>query len=479
MKPTRDVSPYLIVAAVVVIAGIVMANAALATLGFGLAIVCGGARLWAHYSLRRLTYERIMPEDHAFAGERVAVTLRLTNRKPLPLPWIEAHETFPAGLLGEQRMTDTGAEFQQTGQAGIFGLDWRTSAGGYERVSRTVALQCGERGVYNIGPASLRSGDAFGIFEDGRMEERTTRVVVYPRTVELPDLRLPSRRPYGESAGGLRVFEDPSRVAGIRDYRPEDSLRRIDWNATARAGKLMSRVYDPTSSQHLLVCLNTQTVTPAWAGYIPDVLERMIVIAASIAREAYEQRYAVGLLANSTMPEPNQSWRQHGDALFEAARASDLRGRRWPLRRAAASPDAPRRAARSIRIAPGRRPEQLIRMLEALAVISPFVIEPLAASLEREEHRLALGTTLAIVTGTMPADLVATLVRLQRRGHQIVVLSATGEAWPGDLGDIPVRDLSQIATGFGRASSDEGRAGARGGAEPNAAPGSEWARPSP
>jgi uncharacterized protein (DUF58 family) len=391
----RDAWPY--AGGALIIIGVAAQNGAVAALGFALLLACGAAMLWARWSLRRLIYERYVPEDHAFAGERIGVTLRMTNRKPLPLPWIEARDHFP-----EPMVTDR-TDFAITGDVKTLGLEWRTSTGAYERVGRELELRCPARGMYSIGPVDLRSGDAFGLFSDGRTDELRTHVVVYPKTVDLGDLALPAMRPYGDAPRGVPVFEDPSRVAGIRDYRPGDSLRRVDWNATARLGKMQSRVYEPTSSQHLLVCLNTQTVTPSWSGWISALLERSITVAASLARDAYDRRYSVGLLANSTVPD----------------------------------------ADRSIRIAPGRRPEQFIRMLEALAVITPFVLEPLAAMLDREEHALSIGTTVAIVSGIMPPELAATALRLRRRGHQVVVLSTSGETWAELLGGIPVRDVSE------------------------------------
>jgi uncharacterized protein (DUF58 family) len=396
----RDAWPFL--AALLVLAGLVALNAVLVVLGFALAIACGGAMLWARYALRRVTYQRNLPEDHAFAGETVGVTLRVTNRKPLPLPWIEIHEQFPETLIAASGDGPDDAEsgFRRLG-AGV-SLTWRTSVGAHERVSRDVELQCPARGVYELGPAVLRAGDAFGLYVDERAETSRARVIVYPRIVDLPDLALPSRRPFGERRGELRVFKDPSRIAGVRDYNPGDELRRIDWNATARLGKLQSRTYEPTSSLHLYLALNTQTLTPAWSGYIANLLERSIEVAASIARDAYDSRYAVGLLANSSFPD----------------------------------------ADHAIRIAPGRRPEQFIRVLEALAVVTPFVLCPLSAMLDREEHRLSAGTTLAVVTAIMPDDLAATLLRLRRRGHQVLVLSTSGKMWPQLLAGLQVLDVA-------------------------------------
>lgn len=395
----RDLWPWLAFA--IILLGLASQNAAVVVLGFAVALVFAGALLWSRWSLRRLTYERLLPEDRAFAGESVDVTLRIANRKPLPLASVEVRDEYP------EDMTGTGdEEFAFGGHVGKVGLEWRTSVGGWERVARRIRLACPERGVYALGPATLRSGDPIGMFPSQATDERLSRVVVYPRTVPLGDLALPSRRPFGDRPQGLRIFEDPSRIAGLRDYQPGDSLRRVDWKATARLGKLQSRVYDPTSSHQLLVCLNTQTVFPAWAGFIPDLLEQSIVVAASVARDAYDERYAVGLLANSSMPEADQS----------------------------------------MRIPPGRRPEQLIRVLEALAVVTPFVLEPLAALIDREEHRLAAGTTLAVIAPTMPEELAATLLRLRRRGHAVAVLSPTGESWPELLGDVPVMDVSHVAS---------------------------------
>lgn len=408
----RGAWPYL--AGALVIAGIVALNAVLVLLGFALAIACGGAMLWARYALRRVTYERIVPEDRAFVGETVAVRLRVTNRKPLPMPWVEVYDQFPEVLVtdvGNAVSGDT-AEFRESAALNAVSLRWRTSIGMHERVSRDIELQCPARGIYDIGPAQLQSGDAFGLYIDERLDEQRTRIIIYPRTVELPELALPSRRPFGERARGLRVYEDPSRVAGVRDYRPGDALRRIDWNATARLGKLQSRTYDPTSSQHLFVALNTQTIEPAWAGYVPELLERSISVAASIARDAYDARYAVGLLANSSFPE----------------------------------------ADHAIRIAPGRRPEQFIRLLEALADVTSFVLGPLSAMLDREEHRMAAGTTIAVVTAIMPADLAAAILRLHRRGHQVVVLTTGEKDWAELLPGVPVRDVSDATPESGAVS---------------------------
>jgi uncharacterized protein (DUF58 family) len=395
----RAAWPWL--AAIAVLAGLAARSAPVTLLGVAALVALLIASQWAQRSLRRVTYERHIPENHAFPEDRIGVTLRLANRKRLPLPWIEATEQIPEALAARH------PDIAQGTQPETVRLEWRTALGGRQRVSRVLELTAPERGVYDIGPVRLRAGDPFGFFSEEREDARRSRITVYPRTTTLPPVHLHPRRPYGEDAGGSPMFEDLSRLARLRPYAPGDSMRRIDWKATARAGSLQSRVYEPASSRHLLICLNTQTMVPAWAGYHHDILERAITIAASLARQSYGERTTVGLIANSSVLD----------------------------------------ADRPIRIPPGRRPEQFIRILEALAMVTPFVLEPLSALLQHEARRMPAGTTLVAVTGLMTDDLAAALLSIHARGQSVIVLSASGETWPEVLGAIPVHDLSRVNDG--------------------------------
>ncbi len=176
MRDVRELWPW--VALAIIIAGIVARSGIVTMLGFGVPLACGGAALWARWSLRRVEHERLLPEDRAFAGESVPLTLRITNRKPLPLTRLEVDEQFPEAMLAGSK-----DELAQVGQVGSVSLRWKTSAGGYERISRSMDLRRPERGIWEIGPTHIRSGDPFGLFEEEHVETRRTRVVVYPQVI--------------------------------------------------------------------------------------------------------------------------------------------------------------------------------------------------------------------------------------------------------------------------------------------------------
>ena len=70
------------------------------------------------------------------------------------------------------------------------------------------------------------------------------------------------------------------------------------------------------------------------------------------------------------------------------------------------------------------------------------MLEPLSKLLDREEHSMSVGTTLAFVTPIMPEDLVLTLQRLRKRGYRLIVFSPSGNRWGSELDGIEVRHLT-------------------------------------
>ena len=103
------------------------------------------------------------------------------------------------------------------------------------------------RGYYPIGPALIETGDVFGLHRRHRRLTVPAYVMVYPRILPIRKYDFASDRPIGEVRLANRLFEDPTRTAGVRPYQMGDPLQRVHWRATARTGQLHSRVYEPTS----------------------------------------------------------------------------------------------------------------------------------------------------------------------------------------------------------------------------------------
>jgi ATPase family associated with various cellular activities (AAA)/Protein of unknown function DUF58 len=79
-----------------------------------------------------------------------------------------------------------------------------------------------------------------------------------------------------------RLLEDPLRVAGVREYVLGDDPRRIHWKATARAGELRSKIYEPSSRYRLLMLLDINSYPEPWMGLDSEIQE-LSIAAASLA----------------------------------------------------------------------------------------------------------------------------------------------------------------------------------------------------
>ena len=387
---------WLTASLVLVVVGLTIESVPLLGLGALVLGAGGAARLWSRLSLEDVEYRRELSEHRAFVGEDVHLTMHLTNEKILPVPWIEVRERLPDATPVIDSKTSP------AGMPGFVYLTRTTALRSGDRLEWPVKLRTVSRGYHRLGPARLRSGDLFGLFEREEYVGGQELLIVYPRTYSLDDLGVVSARPFGEHRGGSRIFPDPIRVVGVRDYIPGDPLKQIDWNATARANRLQSRLYEPSREHALIVALDVMTLEHTWEGSDPVLLERGVVVAASIARDAFERRAAIGVISNGALPD----------------------------------------ADRPVRIGAGRRPDQLTRVLEALAGTNPFAMHPLSAELERRGEALSLGATIVVVAALMSPDLAATLQRLTHEGHTVHVVKTSDQPWEQSLRSIPITEVA-------------------------------------
>jgi uncharacterized protein (DUF58 family) len=396
---------WLLIGALLVLIGFAVREPVLGGVGVVIVVVGGMARLWSRHLFDRLGIDVALGEDHAFAGEAVPVSLTVDNPKLLPMPWLEWRLAVPDGAEA------VGERLAASAAPGSSWLVRRAALGWYERRRWDTALTFPARGYYTIGPSSVRSADLFGIFPRHAEFETPGAVVVYPQVRLLEELGLPADRPFGEQPGGSPLFDDPLRVSGLREYRPGDPLRRVDWKATARSGTMTSRLYEPSATRQLYIALNIDTLAHSWEGYLRDELELTISVAASVAHWASEARFAVGLLANGSYP----------------------------------------RSDRPMRLPPSRAPGQLQRVLEALAVIQPLTMSNLAGTLQRERHQLPAGSTIVCVASLVPEELGGVLDRLRDEGHRVALLATSDRAPAGAPPGIPVHRVGRPFAPLGAA----------------------------
>jgi uncharacterized protein (DUF58 family) len=331
--------------------------------------------LWSRFCLSEVTYRRNFGVERLFFGEQTELLVEVTNAKPLPLAWLRCEDEIPLAL---ELTPDERARHYLPSRRVLVNL---FSLGLYQRVIRRYTVSGTQRGAWRFGPAQLVCGDIFGFRSQRKDLSDTDLLLVYPRLFTMPELGLDARHPIGDYQSRNRLIDDPLRLSGVREYLPGDNFRHIHWKATARRQELQTKVFEPSASRPLAIFINIRTYEERFAGINPELREFAISAGASIARWAQLRGETFGIYANSLMY-----------------------------------------AGRRVRIAPSAHPQQLTRVLEALAYCVGVPHTTIERVLQQEAGRLRNGTSIVLISATLSDGLRRVVAELQRRGFAVTLL---------------------------------------------------------
>lgn len=241
------------------------------------------AQTWA----RNVTARREWSALEAEIGDTIAVVIELENTSALPIAWLLVEDLLPrrALLHDPPNLALKGRRVQLQMLKG-HGRKWLR-----------YQLKCNRRGYYQLGPLVAETGDLFGLHRRFRSVTDPDFLLVYPRIIPLEGFEIASRRPIGEVRMSYRLYEDPTRIAGVRAYQAGDPLNRVHWHATARTGSLHSKIYEPSTVAGATVLMDLhQESHPAKDE--PFRSELAVTAAASVANAVYEMGQQVGLVTN-------------------------------------------------------------------------------------------------------------------------------------------------------------------------------------
>lgn len=254
---------------------------------YALLAVMVTSRLVARHWSERMQAERAANRDTIDEGEKVAVVVTLMNTGPLPIAWLLVEDLLPRRALIHDP-PNLRVQGQRTQLLMLSGRGRKTIA---------YQLDCNRRGYYQIGPLVMETGDLFGLHRRWRILTEPLFLMVYPKVIPLADYDLASRRPIGEVLLSHRLYEDPTRIAGVRPYEAGDPLNCVHWRATARTGSLHSKVYEPSTvaGATILLDFHRDAYDPQHEPYRSELA---VTAAASLANAVYEMGQQVGLMTN-------------------------------------------------------------------------------------------------------------------------------------------------------------------------------------
>ncbi|MFQ5845364.1 MAG: DUF58 domain-containing protein [Planctomycetota bacterium] len=164
------------------------------------------------------------------------------------------------------------------------------------RVELHYETRVRRRGVYHVTHALAATRFPFGLFERRLLLADRRELIVLPALGVLsPDALRELRRPGGRHRRSRLVAPVPEDLRLLREYRWGDHPRFIHWRTSARAGKLIWRVYRGEEGQRLIVLLDT-CVAGLHAETRRPALERAVCCAATVLARLVREQRSAGLL---------------------------------------------------------------------------------------------------------------------------------------------------------------------------------------
>ncbi len=353
----------LIIVALLILLAIVLPARIWVVILSGVGMLVGLSFLWVYWLSRRVILSRKMLYAWVQVGDQMEEVFTLANFSSLPLLAAEItdHSNLPQYDASGVQAVDANQRRQ-----------WRQ-----EGVSR-------RRGVYRLGPTSLRFGDPLGLFKAVSEYSSQRELLVYPPILHdehVPDL---SGGGEGRANSRQRSLIETAAIGGIRHYVPGDPIRRIHWPLSVRHQSFLVKEFDREMGGDTWLVLDSDQAVHSGSGE-DSTLEDGVIWAATYAWHLIRAGRGVGLLAYG-----------------------------------------PHR----ILIPPGQGAEHFWNVMRALAPVEAQTSIPMGGLLQELKPFLARGHSLVAVTPSCQGDWPMELMQpgLRSASKQVVLLDTSAES---------------------------------------------------
>ncbi len=344
-----------VVAAVLLILQLFWPHRTWMTLLIILGVLWGISYLWTFFLSGQIKFERVIRFGWAQVGDQLEERFTVVNKSFAPALWLEVedHSTLPDAMGGRV-----------------------TSIRGHEVLEWKHKRECTRRGLFTLGPTTLRAGDPFGLCSVEEKNQDSTVLLVLPPILPLPSIEIAAGGRVGEGRRPRQAaLETTVSVDTVREYIPGDPLKAIHWPTSARKDSLFVRQFEHMPSSDWWIFLDLAKGSQIGSGPL-STTEHGIILAASLADRGIRQGHSVGLVTCGQ----ELTWME-----------------------------------------PQRTSSQLISILRALALIQPGE-HPLSELLTDARQSIRRGASLIIVTPNVNGDWAASMLQLVKNGIVPTVL---------------------------------------------------------
>lgn len=192
---------------------------------------------------------------------------------------------------------------QHPPRASVQGLPFAVSIAQKQRAEVQYRVRPDVRGPHAFGDIELRLASPLRLFERHTRAPAAESIRAYPNVRALARYQLLASQTRTAQLGVRKRLRrgEGLEFHQLREYRAGDSLRQIDWKATARLGKTISREYQDERDQRVIFLLDCSQRLHAKDGersHFDAAVDAVLLAAHVVAR----QGDAVGLMTFSGEP---------------------------------------------------------------------------------------------------------------------------------------------------------------------------------
>ena len=240
-------------------------------------------RLWD----KGLEFRVLFSQRDAFEGDELQIRMELTNKKFLPLPWVYVN-------------AEMSKEFQHDGAANDEKDSFLKSTGllasimMFSMIRRRTYFTCKKRGVFRLHRAKISVSNLLHTEDFSKDVKLGGEVLVFPKTLDDAGVDMVNKVVDSVIQSKALINPDPFEFKGIREYQPTDTLKSINFRATAISQKLMVNIHAPTTAYKLTIVLNVDgSVYSNW-----ELHEQSIRLAATLAKYYIEAGASMSFITN-------------------------------------------------------------------------------------------------------------------------------------------------------------------------------------
>ena len=141
----------------------------------------------------------------------------------------------------------------------------------------TTVIHPSRRGRFTMSEVVVRTVGPLGLMARQQRRELPTVLRIHPpfKSRDEAELRIRRARVLEVGLRSARGLGGGTEFEQLREYSPDDEFRRVDWAASARAGKPIVRTYRPERNQTVMVLLDNGRLMAAKVGGVPRLEHAM------------------------------------------------------------------------------------------------------------------------------------------------------------------------------------------------------------